>query len=328
MKQHIYAVVALATLACSLTSFAQPDTVWTRTLWAGELAGVFEADDGGVFVVINHEISSFVGSIELRKLSVDGDSLWSTMIEMPESYDKCLEGELDWNGDLLLTCGSGPDEVSFLIRRVFRLSQEGEILNSDDWQWDKIARHASDSTTVEVLMPQNWTTNISVLKRTWSGEVLWANAYELGDTVTIRDAIRDGTARIFILGWVSGRPEVYGTFILCLESIGDSVWYRQSNFDSFYWSGALIGPDDALYIRGFGNGAAQIARWTLDGDSLWRAPVVSQAGDTISTRDWGVAHDGGVFVSGYTGYYPSTGWLLRFRTTAQSFGTTVVGATA
>ena len=76
MKRAWFTWVAYAIMICSLTTFAQPDTLWTRTYQIGGYpTEVFEASDG-TFTAIFYDYNAEIG-IQMMKFSSAGDSLWS-----------------------------------------------------------------------------------------------------------------------------------------------------------------------------------------------------------------------------------------------------------
>lgn len=307
MKRARFTWIAYAIMICSLTTFAQPDTLWTRQIASSTISQLFAADDGGILLVVNHPISHTNGTIELLKLSADGDSLWSVPIELPNTYDECVEAEMDWNGDLLLTCNTSTENIGGEFQ-LFRVNQSGEILGTEDLSFDGFRLGASDSTIVVIPSPAHWTTNLAVAKVVANGDTLWSDSYALGDTITtITYAVREGTNRIFVLGMVRRWPENYRSFVLCIGSNGDSLWFRHSEENPLLWSTGLIQQDGSIILIDSKRGL----KLGVNGETLWQWVSTNQSGDTTYIQSVGNASNQGFFAYSVYGYYPAEGWLLR-----------------
>ena len=307
MKRFTFTWVAAAALLCSLKLYAQPDTLWTKQIPSSTIGQLFAADDGGILLVVNHELSHTNGTIELLKFSADGDSLWAVPIEMPNTYDECTEARMDWNGDLLLACHSSYDGVGGIYQEI-RVNQAGEVLAIGDLNHDRILLGASDSTVVEVPFPDEWTTNFTVSKLSWNGDTLWSNNYAFGDTiVAITDAIRERTNRMFVLGMVRRWPEYYRSFVLCIGSNGDSLWYRHSEENPLLWNRGLVQQDGSIILFGSRRGL----KLGTNGETLWQWVSTNQSGDTTHIQNVGNASNRGFFAYSVYGYYQAEGWLLR-----------------
>ncbi len=307
MKRIRFTWVAYAIMICSLTTFAQPDTVWTKQIASSTIAQLFAADDGEILLVVNHEISHTNATIELLKLSAGGDSLWAVPIEMPNTYDECVEAEMDWNGDLLLTCHTSTEEFGGDFQK-FRVSQNGEILDIEDLSFDGFRLGASDSSIVVVPSPAHWTTHLAVAKVVSNGDTLWSHNYALGDTIVgITDVIREGTNRIFVLGMVRRWPEFRGSFVLCIGGDGDSLWHRRSDETALLWHTGLVQQDGSIILFGSTHGL----KLGANGETIWQWVSTNQSGDTTYIRSVGNASNQGFFAYSTYEYYPTVGWLLR-----------------
>ena len=307
MKRFTFTWVAAAALLCSLKLYAQPDTLWTKQIPSSTIGQLFAADDGGILLVINHEISRTNATIELLKLSAGGDSLWAVPIEMPNTYDECVEAEMDWNGDLLLTCHTSTEDIGGDFQK-FRVSQNGEILGTEDLSFNGFQLSASDSSVVVIPSATNWTTHLAVAKVASNGDTLWSNSYALGDTINIITyAIREGTNRIFVLGMVRRWPEYYRSFVLSIGSNGDSLWFRHSEENPLLWNRGLVQQDGSIILFGSKRGL----KLGTNGETIWQWVSTNQSGDTTYIWSVGNASNQGIFAYSTYGYYPAEGWLLR-----------------
>ncbi|MBL0062526.1 MAG: hypothetical protein IPP40_13830 [bacterium] len=103
MKRIRFTWVACAIMICSLTTFAQPDTVWTRTYNVEGRIGEIIAVDNAIVCFSFREVqdSEALWHYEsaATKLSANGDTIWTTQIITPSPRVLVVAETVGWNGD-------------------------------------------------------------------------------------------------------------------------------------------------------------------------------------------------------------------------------------
>ncbi len=319
MKRFTFTWVAAAALLCSLKLFAQPDTLWTRELPHGEARLVFEANDGGILVVLNRRWGDTLSVIMMVKLSAAGDSLWSVPIELRYPLDYCVSGGMFENGDLLLSGWSIHGSAGFQFES--RVNQAAEIVWMDTLVFDGTnpfltSAWLPDSSEIRVSnreVPDSIdfaATRISV-----NGDTLWRRFYSpCGGEMEYYNVLSDQFGRTFVVGSTSALSDVRG-FMLCLDANGDTIWTRRTTENecaSYY--GALATGVGTLVAIEYDECESHCNFLKLDqeGQIVWRHSYVTPDDDLLWPSEVRVARSGGYFSAAATYGGDDEGWLFRF----------------
>lgn len=127
-----------------------------QTGFEGEVGQIFEVDDGGFLLLVNHWWTDSLGTVELVKLSEEGDSLWSIPIEMPYEFDRCFDREKLDNGDIVLI-GSSYTQGGLFFSRFFDSCQsEVNLVNGEQSHIDSLcAARVGSVVTVDDHVPND-----------------------------------------------------------------------------------------------------------------------------------------------------------------------------
>lgn len=314
MKRTFLSWVAIATLLSSLTTFAQPDTLWTRdTGFVGEVGQIFETDDGGYLLLVNHWWTDSLGTVEFVKLSGVGDSLWSVPIEMPYEFDRCFYGDKCENGDIMLS-GSSYTQEGPSSKYLIRVSQQGEILSTEASPYWFFA-YTSDSSVVTVDdQASNDSVDFFVTRLAAGGDTLWNRAFNLdGDANSPFDLERDDDGRVYVIGWVDpANSSNQDGYVLCLGSDGDSLWYRQTDteYSDAYQVGPILSDGSLVLVEHSQDHGQFLVKLDQQGAVTWRRSYAPSGMEEGGISEFFSAQNGGVIVNG-AGNNSRSPWFFR-----------------
>lgn len=293
MKRTIFAV-AFATLICSLTGFAQPDTVWTRTYEiGGNILEMFETSDNGVLVVLSNEYA--IQGFKVSKFSADGDSLWTHEFGQNGLWGRATSASLTLSGVLYVlsdssTSGGLDEDVS----RLFKIGVNGDLTESvelaDTAYWSEVAAMPDGGVALSAVYINDGDAEVLISRRDENFEAVWTTL--LSDSLLDVRAWRisaNPNGQLLLTGSAQGHVgNIYHVdpFVTFVDNDGDVLWsHRFDNTgnnwifiddcvasNDYCWAAGTMDEFDFPY-----NYYGRFIKFSLNGDSLWdrfvRSPV-------------------------------------------------------
>jgi hypothetical protein len=312
------------------TAFAQPDSLWSRTL-GGSLDDVCnsvqQTTDGG-YIIAGWTESFGVGSKDfwLVKTDADGDSLWSRTFG-GAGYEECNSMQQTSDGGFILggyTTSLGAGMSDFWLVKT---NGNGDSL------WSRTFGGSGDDLCSSVQQTSDngyilggWTYSFGtgdadfwIVKTDANGDSLWSRTFGGSNDELCSSAeqtldggyILAGTTRSFGAG-------LNDFWLVKTDANGNELWNR--TFGDWYEDGCIsvrqtsdLGFILAGYAQPWGLGSLQI--WMLktnaNGDSLWCGIF---GGCTESCSSVQQTLDGGYVFAGLTQYFGAGSgdfWLVR-----------------
>ncbi|NUO19426.1 T9SS type A sorting domain-containing protein [bacterium] len=310
MKRIRFTWIAYAIMICSLTTFAQPDTLWTRTYGINAYPHVFETDDGGVASILSENP---VFGLRILKLAADGDSLWSTTYCDSGYYVNGAARLLNGNFVVLTDTITGNDGRSDLPDRVFILNPEGGVVMSqagvDSVNFDVVSATPDGGAVVIGKDGRGNNTDLMVQKVNSNFVTEWITTF--GDSVfdeQVSEADADEQGRVFFVGNSQNETVgIYESFAGLIGSTGQLLWLNryasQHGLSTGFWDCKAEDGEywaAGIYDEGPFNEYPWIVKYNLNGDSTWNRTIHPSLPLTILVfRDFDIISGGdAIFIGG------------------------------
>jgi hypothetical protein len=118
-----------------------------------------------------------------------------------------------------------------------------------------------------LVNPDDYYSDMYLAKIDSSGNIIWAQSFDLGSTYNEAMGICiDDSNNIFLTGALNGK-----IFVKKYDSSGLMVWNSNISEQNFYGYGRDIGVDqyENVYVTGEENGSSVVAKLSMDGNYQW-----------------------------------------------------------
>lgn len=334
MKRIRFTWVAYAIMICSLTTFAQPDTVWTRTYGiGGNPEGLFQADDGGALLVTNLSVGIY-WTFRVSRFSSSGDSIWSHTYEDSNYSGACVSASLLANGNVIVLAdsifGEGPlDEVS---QRLYEISQDGNVVRvvqfSDNVNWNRVSSFPDGGYILQGVLWSQESDSLVLARIRANGDTAWTTTYSEPELYPyIWDIQVNEFGRTLVVGALEGQIDNvfhYDGLIAVVDSSGEFLWDTVYPFDDIgnlaqLFAGAWT--QDGIYVcgntdQGPGN-PGWVVKLNFEGDSLWSRTIPgSNSPNSIHIVE-SIVTDNGDFIGVGNSWFPNEPYLVKVSATGE-----------
>ena len=329
MKCSLTIVSLCAAIALSaMMSFAQPDSLWSRTFGGGmsdECQSVQQTSDGG-YVLAGYTYS--FGNNEnfwLVKTNANGDSLWSRAFGGADDDEAYAVQQTSDSGYIIAgstwSFGNGSSDVWLVKTNANGDSLWSRTFGGNIGDGCYSVHQTSDGYTLA-----GFTYSFSTSGQFWlvktdvNGDSLWSRMYGRGDDEICYSAQQTSGGGYILAGktWASFE-HVYDFWLVKTNASGDSLWsraYGGVNHETCY---SVWQTSDGGYILGgsaqsYGAGGTDfwVVKTDSSGDSLWSRTFGGS--DDEECRSVRPTMDGGYILAGKTWSFGNqTGdfWLVK-----------------
>lgn len=327
MKRVRLTWIAYAIMICSLTTFAQPDTVWTRTHnveghnW--EIIAVDNAIVCFSFREVHESEALWHYESAATKLSANGDTIWTTQIVTPSPRVVVVAAVTGLEGELSILAARH-DSIYHFSPFLIRISQNGVILESialpASTSWRTLDNAEDGSLWLAGEVPGFQGSDLRLMKMSRAGVMLWEHTFidsTYSESVT---ALEPCSAGALVVGsrWNSFTSS-YPVARL-FNSDGELVWMRtiedEVGFGTFH--DACCVPEGGFLIIGNRqtfphNSPGWFVRLSETGDTLWTREEAEGALDNSSAplRIFRTIDDAYCVVGTLNEY--AEPWIIKFR---------------
>jgi len=312
LKSTLLIPIRLISLLLSVNStFAQPDTLWTRT-YGGSLTDCFSnmqlTQDGGIIMIGYTYISNDNSDFWLIKTDLDGDTIW-TKTYGGDSYDYGLSVRQTQDGGYIVAGVSSI--INYFDAYLIKTDSLGNIMwdhtyIGDDMYFCYCAIPTSDSGYIMTGFTEYSIYNLKdllLIKTDDTGNQLWMQTID-NDFWDVGCDILQTSDNDYIIAGHSG-DSIYEDIILVkTDSLGNILWQNTFGGDYDERGFSLQSTNDGgIIIAGrtssFGSGMADIYLIKTDsgGNELWSRTY----GGSFFDAGWSVKQtlDEGFIIGGY-----------------------------
>ena len=318
MKKVLIALTVLILLSISV--FAQPDTLWTRTLGGtgnDEGYSVQQTIDGG-YIIAGRTMSYGAGSsdVYLIKTNANGDSLWTRTFggsSSDEGYSvqQTIDGGYIIAGRTM-SYGAGGSDV-YLIRTDASGSEEwSQTFGGSSGDYGYSVQQTTDGGYIITGRTESYGTGSSdvyLIKTDANGNESWTQTFG-GSGYDRGYSVQQTTDGGYI---VAGHTYSYGTgsadvYLIKTDTNGNESWSQTFGEISYERGYSVQQTTDGGYIiagytysYGAGYSDVYLIKTDADGDTLWTQTFGGSSNDVGESIQQ--TTDGGYIVAGYTESY-------------------------
>ncbi len=315
MKRIRFTWVAYAIMICSLTTFAQPDTVWTRIdSRPGVIKKMIAQVDGIVCLsqlYVSIGDSATVQQPFATKLSFDGDTMWSRrVLDHLENSDIERVIQLENRLALLVRIGDYEDHAYGIELLDSDFELETEIALPDSVSWQDIASNQNS----EFAVVGNWQGTHSdgrIIQFDPTGSIILDFTFGDNNLSETYVGIAIDEDRNVVAAGYADLDNMY-LYVKRLDADGNEMWSHGPTSRGAY-DGVLRSGDGGYVLRGYaGSGFddAIISKVTDAGDSLWTMYFDGELCNNAYPSDIIPASGGGFFVCGMACSFSSP-WIMK-----------------
>ncbi len=338
MKRIRLTWVAYAIMICSLTTFAQPDTLWTRTYGInGAATELMRSDDGDILMVSGATVEGR-HVFNLCKISLAGDSIWSMSFEEADFSGRSKSASKLANGNFIVLADSANEEgpLDNESQKLYEITQEGDVVGvrqfADSVWWVNVGGTPDSCYILQGLIETGDDIDLVLTKYRLNGEIVWTFNYgqpELGERAW--DMEVDELGRTLLVGLIQGEVgQVYhlDSWIAVIDPVGELEWERiyPIDYNQQYdvWNLQCgMWASDGIYVSGSMDVQSRMYGWVVkldfEGDSLWSRLVSDLSSpNSMWVKELTWTEDGGIAGIGGNGS-PSSPFWFRMNSSGEQF---------